>query len=143
MSVGAIESAVPLSIWPDMPSRPDALVVSICFRYQVNSSVVHSVSTSGWWEVAGENVEMFMIERASTLELKKLVCNVYNQMLPLKTYLCAVSCLMKSVGLSLLNLMHAQRGLTHLVCGSVCLSVNWSPNISEFSNISKLSPFIR
>ena len=70
MSVGAIDSAVPLSIWPHMPSGPDALVVSICFRYQVNSSVVHSVSSSRWWEVAGENVEMFMIERASTSELK-------------------------------------------------------------------------
>ena len=70
MSVGAIDSAVPLSIWPDMPSGPDALVVSICFRYEVNSSVVQSVSTSRWWEVAGEKVGMFMIERVSTSELK-------------------------------------------------------------------------
>ena len=37
---GAIDSAVPLSIWPDMPSGPDALPVFIPFRYLINSSVV-------------------------------------------------------------------------------------------------------
>ena len=44
---GAIDSDVPLSIWPDMPSGSDALPVFVPFRYLSNSSVVHRMSVSG------------------------------------------------------------------------------------------------
>ena len=38
---GAIDSAVPLSIWPDIPPGPHALPVFIPYRYLINSSVLH------------------------------------------------------------------------------------------------------
>ena len=65
--VGAINSAVPYGIWPDMPSGPDALRVFIPFKNLINSSVVHRMSVPGRSEMSRVGGKA---EGGSTPELK-------------------------------------------------------------------------